>query len=131
MKADQPAPNTVDDYIAGFPTDVQAMLEKIRATVRKAAPKAEETISYMMPAFKLHGALVYFAAYKNHIGFYPGPGGIDAFKEELSAYELSKGTIRFPLDKPVPLTLIGKIVKFRVQQNLEKAAAKAARGKKK
>ncbi|MGH9802339.1 MAG: iron chaperone [Blastocatellia bacterium] len=125
MKADQSAPKNIDEYIVGFPPEIQEILEKIRATIRKAAPKAEEAISYMMPTFKLHGNLVHFAAFKNHIGLYPAPSGIEAFKEELAAYEGGKGTIRFPLAKPIPYALIGKIVKFRVQQNLDKAAVKA------
>lgn len=129
MKSDQPAPKNIDEYIANFPPEVQEKLETIRATIRKAAPKAEEAISYMIPTFKLHGNLVHFAAYKNHIGFYPGAGGIAAFQEELAGYETSKGTVQFPLDKRLPLTLITKIVKFRVQQNLDKAAAKAAKKK--
>jgi len=128
MKTGQKAPKNIDEYIAGFPPDVQEILEKIRLTIRKAAPKAEEAISYMIPTFKLHGNLVHFAAYKNHIGFYPAPKGIDAFREELSVYEGGKGTVRFPLDKPIPFALISKIVKFRVMQNLDRAAAK---GKKK
>ena len=128
MKAGQTAPKNIDEYIAGFPPEVQEILQKIRMTIRKAAPKAEEAISYMMPTFKLHGNLVHFAAFKNHIGFYPAPRGIEAFKKELSAYEGSKGTVRFPLDKPIPYALIGKIVKFRAKENLDKAAAK---GKKK
>jgi len=130
MKLDLPAPKTIDEYIAGFPPEIQEKLETIRATIRKAAPKAEEAISYMIPTFKLHGNLVHFAAYKNHIGFYPGAGGIAAFQEELAGYETSKGTVQFPLDKRLPLTLITKIVKFRVQQNLDQAAAKAAKKKK-
>lgn len=126
MKSGQPIPQTIDEYIAGFSPEIQEKLETIRATIRKAAPKAEEAISYMMPTFKLRGNLVHFAAFKNHIGFYPGASGIAAFQEELAGYETSKGTVQFPLDKRVPLTLITKIVKFRVQQNLDKAAAKAA-----
>ena len=125
MKPSQTAPKTIDEYIAGFPPEIQAKLEKIRAAIRKAAPKAEEAIKYMMPTFTLNGNLVHFAAFKNHIGFYPAPKGIEAFKKELASYELSKGTIRFPLDKPMPYALIGKIVKLRVEQNLGKAAAKA------
>ena len=123
MKTGQTAPKTIDEYIAGFPPEIQAKLEKIRATIKQAAPKAEEAIKYMMPTFTLNGNLVHFAAFKNHIGFYPAPRGIEAFKEELAAYELSKGTIRFSLDKPIPYPLIGKIVKLRVEQNMEKAAA--------
>ena len=99
-------------------------MKKLRQTIRKAAPEAEEVISYQMPAYKLQGMLVYFAAYKNHIGFYPTGSGIFAFKKELSIYECSKGTVRFPLDKPLPLGLIGKIVKFRVKENLEKKKKK-------
>ena len=125
MKTGQTAPTTIDEYIASFPPEVQEKLETIRATIRKAAPKAEEAISYMIPTFRLHGNLVHFAAYKKHIGFYPGAGGIAAFEEELAGYETSKGTVQFPLEKRLPLPLITKIVKFRVQQNLDKAAAKA------
>jgi uncharacterized protein YdhG (YjbR/CyaY superfamily) len=128
MKTGQTAPKNIDEYIARFPPEIQEILQKIRLTIRKAAPKAEEAISYMMPTFKLHGNLVFFAAYKKHIGFYPAPRGNEAFKEELSAYEGGKGTIRFPLDKPIPYALISKIVKFRVKENLDRAAAK---GKKK
>jgi uncharacterized protein YdhG (YjbR/CyaY superfamily) len=124
MERNLPAPKDIDDYIARFPPEVQVLLEKIRLTIRKAAPKAEETISYMIPTFKLHGNLVHFAAYKNHIGFYPGAAGIEAFKEELAGYEISKGTVRFPVDEPLPFALIGKITKFRAVQNLDKAAAK-------
>ncbi|MDX2044909.1 MAG: DUF1801 domain-containing protein [Acidobacteriota bacterium] len=130
MKPNQAAPKNIDEYIAGFPSEIQEKLETIRATIRKAAPKAEEAISYMIPTLKLHGNLVHFAAYKNHIGFYPGAGGIAAFQEELAGYETSKGTVQFPLDKRLPLPLITKIVKFRVQQNLDQAAAKAAKKKK-
>lgn len=125
MKSGQTAPKNIDEYIAGFPPEIQEKLEKIRATIRKAAPKAEEAISYMMPTFKLHGNLVHFAAFKNHIGFFPGAAGVEAFKEKLATYETSKGTIRFPLDQRIPFSLIIQIVKFRVAQNLDKAAAKA------
>lgn len=128
MRTKQTAPQNIDEYIAGFPPDIQAKLEKIRAAIRKAAPDAEEAIKYMIPTFTLQGNLVHFAAFKNHIGFYPAPKGIEAFKDELAEYEGGKGTIQFPLDKPIPYALIGKIVKFRVQDNLERAAAK---GKKK
>lgn len=125
MKTGQPTPQTIDEYIAGFPPEIQEKLETVRAIIRKAAPKAEEAISYMIPTFRLHGNLVHFAAFKNHIGFYPGALGVEAFKEELAKYEISKGTIRFPLDQRLPTALITKIVKFRVAQNLDKAAAKA------
>lgn len=116
--------NDIDTYIAGFPKDTQKLLEQIRSTIRKAAPKAEEVISYKMPAFRQHGILVYFAGYKNHIGFYPTSSGIATFKNELSIYKGAKGSVQFPLDKPLPLGLISKIVKFRVKQILEKEKAK-------
>jgi len=110
----------VDAYIADFPTEAQKLLAKVRETIRNAAPKAEETISYAIPTYKLNGMLVHFAGYAHHIGFYPGAGGIEVFAEELSAYKTSKGTVQFPLDQPLPLKLVTKIVKFRVKQNLEK-----------
>lgn len=113
-----------DEHIAGFPSPVKERLEKLRAAIKKAAPKAEELISYGIPTFKQNGNLVHFAGYKNHIGFYPGAGGIEAFKKELSAFETSKGTVQFPHDKPLPLAIISQIVKFRVMQNNEKAALK-------
>jgi uncharacterized protein YdhG (YjbR/CyaY superfamily) len=119
---------TIDEYIAVFPKDVQEILEKVRATIHKAAPNAEETINYGIPTFTLNGNLVHFAAFKKHIGFYPTPRGIDQFKVELSGYESAKGSVQFPLDKPIPYDLISRIVAFRVKDNLEKAAAK---GKKK
>lgn len=122
------APQTIDDYIADYPPDIQAILQKIRATIRKAAPKAEEAMKYRMPTFVLNGNLVHFAAFKNHIGFYPVPTAIEKFKKELEAYATSKGAAQFPLDKPIPYALITKIVRFRVQENLAKASAK---GKKK
>jgi len=124
MKADQTAPKTIDEYIAAFPPDVQEILEKVRATIREAAPEAEEAIKYGIPTFTLKGNLVHFGAYKKHIGFYPTPTGLDKFKNELSSYEGSKGTVRFPLDKPIPFDLISKITKFRVKENLERAEAK-------
>ncbi len=114
----------IDEYIAAFPANVQEILQKIRATIRIAAPQAEETISYQMPTFKLNGNLVYFAAFKNHIGFYPIPTGIEKFKKELSVYKQGKGSVQFPLDKPIPYDLIGRIVKFRVKENLERAKSK-------
>jgi uncharacterized protein YdhG (YjbR/CyaY superfamily) len=127
MQANKTAPKTIDEYIAGFPKDVQEILQKIRTTIRKAAPEAEETISYQMPTFTLKGNLVHFAAHQKHIGFYPAPTGIEKFKKALSVYEWAKGSVRFPLDKPVPLDLIREIVKFRVKENLERAAAKGKR----
>jgi uncharacterized protein YdhG (YjbR/CyaY superfamily) len=128
MKTSQFAPKDIDEYIAAFPRDVQDRLQQIRRTIRKAAPDAEEAVKYRMPTFTLNGNLVHFAAYKNHIGFYPAPRGIEKFRKELSAYEGAKGSVRFPLDQPVPLALISKIVKFRVQNQLERA--KATKGKK-
>ena len=118
-------PKTIDEYIALFPKDVQAILEKIRATIKKSAPTAQETINYQIPTFTINGNLVHFAAFKSHIGFYPTPSGVEKFKEELSIYEGAKGSVKFPLDKPIPYTLIGKIVKFRVKETLEKAEAKS------
>ena len=115
----------VDAYIAAQPEEVQPLLQKLRATIQKAAPKAEECISYAMPGYKYHGMLVYFAAWKKHIGFYAVPSGNEAFKEELSAYKMSKGAVQFPFSEPVPFALIGRIVKFRVKENEEKAKLKA------
>ena len=112
--------NTIDGYIQTFPEDVQDILQKIRQTIRKAAPEASEAISYQMPAFKLNGNLVWFAAFKNHIGFYPMPSGTEAFKDQVSPYIAGKGTMQFPLDKPIPYDLIEKIVIFRVKENLVK-----------
>ena len=114
----------IDEYIAGFPQDVQEILEKIRRTIREAAPDAAEAIKYQMPTFTLKGNLVHFAAFKKHIGFYPVPTGIEAFRDELAVYEGGKGSVRFPLDQPIPYDLIGRIVKFRVKENLERAEAK-------
>jgi uncharacterized protein YdhG (YjbR/CyaY superfamily) len=108
---------TIDEYIAAFPKNIQSILEELRQAIKESAPEAEETISYQMPAFKLNGILVWFAAHKNHIGFYPKTSAIETFKQELSDYEISKGTIRFPLDKPIPLDLVKKIVKYRVKEN--------------
>ncbi|MES2678412.1 MAG: DUF1801 domain-containing protein [Bacteroidota bacterium] len=122
-------PVSVDSYISSFPAETRAMLEKIRATIQKAAPKAEETISYQMPAYKLNGMLVYFAGYKNHIGFYPGAAGIAEFKKEISVYKNAKGSVQFPLDETLPLALVTKIVKFRVKQNLEKVGPKLKKKK--
>jgi len=114
-----------DDYIAGFPKEIQAMLEQIRATISKVAPKAEEAIKYAIPTFVLNGKnLVHFAAFKNHIGFYPTPTGIESFKKELSKYKQGKGSVQFPLDEPMPLALVTKIVKFNMARNAEAAAKK-------
>ncbi|MEQ1922810.1 MAG: DUF1801 domain-containing protein [Pyrinomonadaceae bacterium] len=116
----RPAATNVDEYIAGFPRETQEMLIQLRETIRVTAPGAEECISYAIPTFKLNGPLVHFAGYAKHIGFYPGAGGIAEFKDELSEYKTSKGTVQFPLDAPLPLKLVTRIVKFRVKQNLEK-----------
>lgn len=121
--------DTIDDYIAEFPEDVQVLLEKVRATIRKAAPKAEEAVKYGIPTYVLKGNLIHFGGYKNHIGLYPGSRPIEKFEDELAGYETSKGTVRFPLDKRIPFGLIAKITKFCVERNLAKAAAKAKKRK--
>src|SRR5512139_2106359 len=128
MATTRTAPRSIDDYIAGFPSDVQEILEKVRAAIRKAAPAAEEAIRYQIPTFTLNGNLVHFAAFKKHIGFYPTPAGIEAFRDELSAYEGAKGSVKFPLDRPIPLALIGRIVKFRAKQNQEGTSARTKKG---
>ena len=125
MDTNQPEPRTIDEYILSFPPDVQEILQKIRAIIHAIAPDAQETIKYRMPTFTLNGNLVHFAAYKNHIGFYPVPTGIEAFKEELSAYEGGKGSVQFPLDQPIPYDLIRRIVEFRVNENRQKASSKS------
>jgi uncharacterized protein YdhG (YjbR/CyaY superfamily) len=114
----------IDEYIASFPEEIQVILEQVRATIHEAAPDAKETISYQMPAFALEGILVYFAAFKNHIGFFPTASGVAHFEKELMKYKTSKGTIQFPLDRPIPFDLIRKIVLFRVKENLAKAKRK-------
>jgi len=115
---------TINEYIASFPESTQLILEELRTTIRKAAPDAQESINYGIPTFILNGNLVHFGGFKSHIGFYPAPSGIEAFKKELSIYDGAKGSIKFPIDKPLPLGLITKIVKFRVKENVEKAAKK-------
>ena len=124
MKTEQTIHETIDDYIADFPPDVQAILEKLRATIRKAAPDAEEAMKYRLPTFVLNGNLVHFGAFKKHIGFYATPTGNEKFRKELSVYEGAKGSVQFPLDEPIPYDLVSRMVKFRVKENLEKAAAK-------
>jgi uncharacterized protein YdhG (YjbR/CyaY superfamily) len=109
----------IDQYIATFPSNVQAVLENLREIIRNAAPEAEEVISYKMPAYKQNGMLVYFAGYKKHVGFYPTGSGIEAFKEEFTPYKWSKGAVQFPLDKPLPTELITRIVQFRIKYNME------------
>jgi uncharacterized protein YdhG (YjbR/CyaY superfamily) len=126
--AKSPAPRTIDEYIAGFPPEVQQRLQTVRHAIAKAAPGAEEVISYRIAGFKLHGYLIYFAGFKKHIGMYPAR--IEKLKQELAAYGGGKGTVQFPLDEPLPLDLITRIVKHRVQENLEKAKAKRAVKKK-
>ncbi len=116
--------NEIDEYISGFPEEIQELLKQIRTTIRNVVPEATEKISYGLPTFFLNGNLVYFGAFKNHIGFYPVPSGMEAFKEELSVYKQGKGSVQFPFDKPMPLELIAEIVRFRVNENLEKAKAK-------
>jgi uncharacterized protein YdhG (YjbR/CyaY superfamily) len=111
---------TIDEYIATFPKNVQIILEEMRQAIKNAAPDAEEAISYQMPTFKLKGNLVYFGAFKNHIGFYPTSSSIEAFKEELSGYEVTKGTVRFPLNEPIPFDLVKKMVRYRVKENLDR-----------
>jgi uncharacterized protein YdhG (YjbR/CyaY superfamily) len=111
---------TIDEYLASFPKDVQGILQGLRQVIRESAPEAKEAISYQMPTYKLNGNLVYFAAFKNHIGFYPGASAIEAFKEKLAKYKTSKGTIQFPINEPIPFELVKEIVKFRVKENLEK-----------
>jgi uncharacterized protein YdhG (YjbR/CyaY superfamily) len=118
------APESVDAYIAGFPPEVRAVLRKLRAAIRKAAPDAAEKISWGMPAYSLDGMLTFFAAFKGHVSIFPGPEGIEKFKKELAPYGTSKGTVRFPLGTPVPYGLITRIVKFRVRENKAWAAAK-------
>jgi uncharacterized protein YdhG (YjbR/CyaY superfamily) len=115
---------TIDEYIAAFPEDKQALMQELRATIKATAPNAEERISYQMPAFALNGNLLYFAALKNHIGFYPTSSGVAAFEGELSDFEHSKGAIKLPLDKPLPLDLIRRVVEYRVAENMKKAPAK-------
>ena len=124
MKTETTIPKNIDEYIAGFPADIQIILGELRMAIKKAAPVAAETISYRMPTFVLNGNLVHFAAFKNHIGFYPTPSGIESFKKELSGYKGAKGSVQFPINAPLPLSLVTKIVKYRVQQNLEKARQK-------
>ncbi len=125
MESKQTEPKTIDEYIVRFPPDVQEILEKIRQTIRETAPSAEETIKYGMPTFTLRGGnLVYFAGFKNHIGFYRAPTVDPAFKKDLAGYKQGSGSVQFPLDKPIPYGLIRKMVKFRAQENANKAAEK-------
>lgn len=127
MNPEKTRPENIDEYIAAFPKSTQKVLEKLRAVIKKAAPGATETISYQIPTFRLGINLVHFAGWKNHIGFYPGAAGIEIFKDDLASYEVTKGTVKFPIGQPLPVELITRIVKFRVKQNLEKAAARNSR----
>ncbi|NEU32101.1 hypothetical protein GN156_15195 [bacterium LRH843] len=122
-------PKSIDEYILQYPEDIQEILKALRKVIKESAPNAEEKISYGMPTFVLNGNLVHFAAFKNHIGFYPAPSGINTFKEELSGYKTSKGAVQFPLGKPIPYELISKIVKFRVDENKIKAEEKIKKKK--
>jgi uncharacterized protein YdhG (YjbR/CyaY superfamily) len=124
MKTASGLPRNIDEYIASFPRDVQMALNEIRNTITKAAPDAEEAIKYRIPTFVLNGNLVHFAAFTNHIGFYPAPSAVEAFKQELARYKSAKGSVQFPIDKPMPLKLIDRIVKFRAKEARGKSAAK-------
>jgi uncharacterized protein YdhG (YjbR/CyaY superfamily) len=124
MKENKIAFASIDDYISTFTPEVQEKLETLRKVINESAPEAEEKISYQMPTFALHGNLVHFAAYKNHIGFYPAASGIEAFKHELSEYKGAKGSIQFPIDKPIPYQLISRIVKYRIAENIKQAENK-------
>jgi uncharacterized protein YdhG (YjbR/CyaY superfamily) len=128
MDANKSSIASIDEYIAGFPEEIQEKLQKLRAVIRETAPEATEKISYQMPTFYLHGNLVHFAAFKHHIGFYPAPSGIEAFQKDLAAYKGSKGAIQFPIDQPLPFDLIRRIVLYRVAENTKLAESK---GKKK
>jgi len=130
MKSSKNKFQSIDDYIKPFPENIQIILESVRQTIKKAAPKAEEAISYQIPTFKLNGNLVHFAAFKNHIGFYPGSKAIQVFRKKFASYKSSKGTVQFPLDKPMPLELIKKITRFRVKENIEKEKTKHLSNKK-
>jgi len=125
MDVQQAPPKTIDEYIAGFPDEIQERLKKVRLTIRNAAPEAKETIKYQMPTFTLKGNLISFAAYKKHIALYPAPEGDEEFNLELSAYKAEKSTVRFPLNKPIPYDLISQIVKLRIEDNLQGAGEKA------
>jgi uncharacterized protein YdhG (YjbR/CyaY superfamily) len=124
MKTVTAKQHDIDDYVAAFPERIQRLLKLVRSAIISAAPEAEEVISYQMPAFKYHGVLVYFSAQRSHIGFYPFESGLEHFKEELSVYNKSKGAVLFPINQPLPLELIKRIVNFRVNENAQKAAEK-------
>ena len=130
MSASRRQFETIDEYISMFPENVQRILNELRQTIKEAAPAAQETINYQIPTFTLNGNLVHFAAFENHIGFYPTPSGMEAFEEELSGYKGAKGSVQFPIHEPLPLSLIRRIVEFRVKENLEKKLKKISSGKK-
>jgi uncharacterized protein YdhG (YjbR/CyaY superfamily) len=121
---------TMDEYIDAFPKDVQRILNELRQTIKEVAPEAQETINYQIPTFSLNGNLVHFAAFENHIGFYPTPSGMEAFKQELSGYKSAKGSVQFPIHEPLPLPLIRRVVEYRVKENLERKPKKKSSGKK-
>lgn len=127
MKSDKPHPKNIDDYISVFPPEIRLLLEEIRQTIRDAAPEATEAISYQMPTFKLNGNLIHFAAFKNHIGLYPAPTGIEAFRKDLSVYKSGKGSVQFPITDPLPLDLITRIVRFRVDEVRKKGKQKISK----
>lgn len=129
MEENKTTINSIDEYILQFPHEIQETLQTLRKVIKEAAPQSEEKISWRMPTFVLHGNLVHFAAFKNHIGFYPGANGIDTFKNEISEYKCSKGGVQFPIKKPMPYELISRIVKFRVNENIKKAEAKLKKKK--
>ena len=129
MENGRDGPASIDEYIRGFPEEVQAILQEVRATVRKAVPDAQETISYRMPAFTKNGILLYFAAFKHHIGLYPTASGIEAFRDELSGYKGSKGAVQFPIDKSMPLELIARIARHRADENERRSLQKKMAGK--
>ena len=120
---------TMDEYIDSFPEDVRRILNELRQTIQEVAPEAQETISYQMPTFVLNGNLVHFAAFENHIGFYPTPSGIESFKQELSGYKSAKGSVQFPIHEPLPLPLISRIVAYRVEENLRRKPKKSSNKK--
>jgi uncharacterized protein YdhG (YjbR/CyaY superfamily) len=128
MKSDSTAPRDIDEYLAGFPDEVQTLLRQVRETIAAAAPEATEAIRYGLPTFTLHGNLVHFGAFQKHIGLYAMPSGHAEFARELSAYVCGKGSVRFPIDQPIPHALIGEIVRFRVREQTEKAAARKRKG---
>jgi uncharacterized protein YdhG (YjbR/CyaY superfamily) len=129
METSRSHPKDIDDYISAFPPEIERILQQVRATIKAAAPEAQETISYAMPTFTLQGNLVHFAAFKKHIGFYPTPSGTERFQQQISGYKAAKGSIQFPLNEPIPYDLITDIVKFRVEENLAKAQARAKKKK--